>query len=83
MSRGSGYHKQSNIGRITKFQGSFLCSVQGIDIDDHLWPRDLSHMGGSRFPMSQYEDAFKALFEGEDCKIVLYGAHKSRVHVIK
>lgn len=71
MSRGSGSHKQSNIGCIIQFQGSFLCSVQGIDIEDHLWPRDLSHMDGSRFPMSQYEDAFKALFEGKDCKTVL------------
>lgn len=33
---------------------------------------DVKKVITSRFPMSRYEDAFKALFEGKDCKIVLY-----------
>lgn len=65
----------------TVFKALTLKTIHGRQIY-HTWVEteklvadgkiDVKKVITSRFPMSRYEDAFKALFEGKDCKIVLY-----------
>ena len=68
---------------IVVFKALTLKTVHGRRIF-HTWEEtealvadgkiDVNKVITHRFPMSKFEDAFKVLFEGKACKIILYPA---------